>query len=98
MEWVFDSKWYFRLTIDDKFIPAWEMAGETAPAAMVLFYAFFFGIPLVALVDHKAGLERNLGKLGTHFFVIALGTFGTPDFECLNTSVTQIYKYNQKEE
>lgn len=83
MEWIFDSKWYFRLTIDHKFVPAWEMAGEVAPVAMVLFYAFFFGIPLVILIDHKATLERSFGKLGTHLFVIALGTFWTPAFECL---------------
>lgn len=98
MEWIFDSKWYFRLTVDEKFIPAWKIAGETGSLAMILFYGFFYGIPLVVLRNWKDTLYRNFGRTGTGFFVLALGVFGTPVFECFNTSVMHIYKYHQREE
>ncbi|RMJ08340.1 hypothetical protein BHE90_005643 [Fusarium euwallaceae] len=98
MEWVFDSKYYFRLTTDDRFYTAWTMAGEKAALAMVLFYAFFFGIPLVLLHDYRSNLYATLGRPGTYVAVAVLGFVGTPMFECTNTSVTHIYKYHQKEE
>jgi len=98
MEWVFDSKYYFRLTTDERFITAWTIAGEKAAAAMILFYSFFFGIPVVLLRDNCQVLNRNLGHYGTYLFSIALGFFGTPLFECTNTYVAHIYKYHQRDE
>ncbi|KAH6973517.1 hypothetical protein BKA56DRAFT_591935 [Ilyonectria sp. MPI-CAGE-AT-0026] len=98
MEWIFDSKYYFRLTTDERFITAWTMAEEKAALAMILFYAFFFGIPLVLLDDHRAILYRKFGYYTTYFLVVLLGTIGTPMFECTNTSVAHIYKYHQRHE
>lgn len=97
-EWVFDSKYYFRLTIDDRFIPAWTMAGVKAPLAMILFYAFFFGIPLMILLNRHDQLVGRFGPRGLYVFLGLLGVIGTPLFECLNTSITEIYKYNQAEQ
>ncbi|KAM5346088.1 hypothetical protein ACJ41O_009093 [Fusarium nematophilum] len=98
MEWVFDSKYYFRLTTDERFYTAWTMAGEKAALAMILFYAFFFGIPLVLLHDYRSTLYAKLGRSNTYIAAMLLGFIGTPLFECTNTSITHIYKYHQKEE
>lgn len=98
MEWVFDSKYYFRLTTDERFFTSWTMAGEKAALAMVLFYGFFFGIPLILLASHRNTLNQKLGYHTTYAMVILLGAVGTPLFECTNTSVAHIYKYHQKPE
>ena len=98
MEWVFDSKYYFRLTTDERFIAAWTMAGEGAPMAMILFYAFFFGIPLMLLQRRRKALYEMLGYHKTHLFVALFGAVATPIFECTNTSVAHIYKYHQRDE
>ncbi|CZR53547.1 uncharacterized protein PAC_03426 [Phialocephala subalpina] len=97
-EWIFDSKYYFRLTADNRFISAWTMAGEKAPAAMILIYGFFFGIPLVLLRQYKAVLYQRAGNTGIYCLIFSLGFFGTPAFECTNTTVTKIYKYHQRDE
>lgn len=97
-EWIFDSRYYFRLTTDEKFIPAWTMDGVEAPLAMILFYAFFFGIPLLLLVERHEALVRRLGPRGLYVMLAVLGIVGTPAFECLNTSVTHIYHYHQRPE
>ena len=76
MECIFDSRWHFRLTIHHEFIPAWKMAGEVASVAMSLSYAFFFGIPLVILIDHKAALERSLEIWNTPFYHRARNLWG----------------------
>lgn len=94
-EWIFDSRYYFRLTADDKFIAAWVMDGVPAPLAMILFYAFFFGIPLLWLVHRHEALVARFGPRGLYGMLALLGIIGTPLFECLNTSVTQIYRYHQ---
>ncbi len=96
-EWIFDSRYYFRLTADEKFIPAWTMDGVPAPLAMILFYAFFFGIPLLWLVHRHEVLVQRFGPRGLYLMLATLGVVGTPLFECLNTSVTHIYRYHQAE-
>jgi hypothetical protein len=94
-EWIYDSKYYFRLVADNRFIPAWTMDGVKAPLAMILFYAFFFGIPLMITHKHYELLKRRFGPRGLYVFLAILGSVGTLLFEFTNTSVTEIYKYRQ---
>lgn len=96
-EWIFDSRYYFRLTADEKFIAAWTMDGVPAPLAMILFYAFFFGIPLLWLAQRHETLVQRFGPRGLYLMLSLLGVVGTPVFECLNTSVMHIYRYHQAE-
>lgn len=97
-EWIYDSRYYFRLVIDEKFIPAWTMDGVEAPLAMILFYAFFFGIPLLIVLQHHEAAVRRFGPRGLYVVLALAGIIGTPLFECLNTSVTHIYHYQQAPE
>lgn len=60
-EWIFDSRHYFRLTADERFIAAWTIDGVVAPLAMILFYAFFFGIPLCGF-----RIVTTIGQLDRH--------------------------------
>ncbi|MFA5631337.1 MAG: hypothetical protein WC997_07490 [Porticoccaceae bacterium] len=96
-EWVFDSRYFFRLTVDERFIPAWTMDGVGAPAAMIFFYAFFFGIPTLIILKNHERLTGKFGAKGPVYIFLLLAIFGTPLFECINTSITHIYQYHQEE-
>jgi hypothetical protein len=74
------------------------MDGVPAPLAMIFFYAFFFGIPLLLLCERHEWLKARFGPRGLYMVLAVLGIVGTPLFECLNTSVTQIYRYHQAEQ
>jgi hypothetical protein len=47
---------------------------------------------------NRQALHQPLGHRGTLLLAIAIGVFGTPAFECVNTSVAHIYKYHQRDE
>lgn len=96
-EWVFDSRYYFRLTADERFISAWTIDGVEAPLAMILFYAFFFGIPLLWIADRHEALKQRFGNAKVYIGLLLLGVIGTPLFECTNVSIAHIYHYHQAE-
>lgn len=63
-DWVFNSNWFFRVTYDPKFIALWQLAGVAQPLAIACNYAFFFGMPVLLLVERRAWLDRRLGPSG----------------------------------
>jgi hypothetical protein len=97
-EWIFDTRWYFNLTADPRLIPLWEMGGVTAPLAMVFFYTFFFGIPLILLLEHSPALLARFGRRGLFALLAGLAAIGVLAFEGFNTSVTGVYAYHQAPE
>jgi hypothetical protein len=96
-EWIFDSRYYFRLTADSRFLAAWTIDGVESPAAMILFYAFFFGIPLLLVLQHHDAIVGRLGVRGLYGALATAGVVGTPLFECTNTSIAEIYTYHQRD-
>jgi hypothetical protein len=94
-EWIFDTRWYFNLTSDPRLVPLWRIDGVPAPLAMVFFYTFFFGIPLILLLEHSAALFDRFGRAG-FFALLAVGAaVGVLAFEGFNTSVMGVYAYHQ---
>lgn len=94
-EWIFDTRWFFNLTPDPRLITMWSLDGVQSPAAMVFFYTFFFGIPLILLVEHSPALFRRFGALGTTAMLVVAAAVGVLLFEGFNTSVIQVYTYHQ---
>ena len=98
-EWIYDTKFYFRLTASDYFIPAWTADGVKAPLAMILFYAFMWGIPFMLLLENHERLVSKLGNIRRFYFLLAVfAAISTPIFEITNVSVTHIYTYHQQEQ
>ena len=42
-DWIFNSKWFFRVDYSSHFIPLWRIEGVTQPIALAMNYAFYFG-------------------------------------------------------
>lgn len=97
-EWVFDSRFYFRVSADDRFIPFWTVQGDRHPLVMLPIWAAIFGGPFVMLVENHDWLVRRFGERGLYVFLAAVvGALGTTAFETFNTSVAGIYRYHQRE-
>jgi hypothetical protein len=95
-EWIYDSKYYFRLTAAKDFIPAWTMDGVQAPLAMIFFYAFAIGVPLMIALDRRELLVKRFGRRGIYVFLVVMAVVGTLAFESTNTSLAHIYAYHQR--
>ncbi len=94
-EWIFDTKWYFNLTTDPRLILLWSIDGVPAALAMIFFYTFFFGIPLILLVEHARALMDRFNTAIVYGAVVVLAMVGVQLFEGFNTSVVRIYTYHQ---
>lgn len=98
-EWIYDTRFYFRLTASEHFVPAWTIDGVDAPLAMIFFYAFLWGVPLTLLLDRHDTVVKALGGAARLYAaLIAFSMTTTPIFEIVNVSVTRIYTYHQREE
>lgn len=97
-EWIFDTRWYFNLTPDERLVPLWRVDGVPAPLAMIFFYTFFFGIPLVLLLEHSDALFARFGRRGCYLGLTLVAAVGVLAFESFNTSVIGVYAYHQRPE
>lgn len=95
-EWIFDTRWYFNLTPDPRLLSLWQVDSVRAPLAMIFFYTFFFGIPLVLLLEHSDTLFTRFGQPGSFLLLVAAAAVGVLAFEGFNTSVIEVYSYHQE--
>jgi hypothetical protein len=97
-EWIFDTRWYFNLTVDERLWPLWWIGPVRAPAAMFFFYTFFFGIPLILLLEYSDTLFARLGRRTCYGLLAAAAAGGVLVFEWFQTSVIRVYTYHQQPE
>ena len=95
-EWIFDTRWYFNLTPDPRLIWLWHVGPVREPLAMVFFYAFFFGIPLILLLEHSDALFARFGRVRLYGLIVLVAALGVLAFEGFNTSVIGVYAYHQR--
>lgn len=98
-EWIFDSRFYFRGSADDRFIPFWTVQGDQHPLVMLPIWAVIFGTPFLFLLGHHEKLVKWFGERGLYVFLgVVLGALGSTGFDIFNTSVVGIYQYHQRED
>jgi hypothetical protein len=79
-DWVFNTNWFFRVVYAEQFIPLWKIQGVVQPVALACTYAFFFGAPVLMLVNRREWLDRKLGAWG-YAAVFAVGALLDLAFE-----------------
>jgi len=95
-DWVFNTKWFFRVLYAEPFIPLWSIDGVTQPVALAANYAFFFGAPVLMLVHRREWLDRHLGRW-VYAAIFAFGAVLDVAFEIPMVQLG-LWTYYQREE
>ncbi|MFE6862335.1 hypothetical protein [Nocardia sp. NPDC057668] len=93
-DWIWNRNWYGAVSYSDYFIPAWTARGERQPVALPLVYCFFFGLPMIQLLEHRSVLDERFGRLQ---WPLIFGLFAIPQmpFEIFASRVLKLWHYHE---
>ena len=94
-DWIFNSKWFFRVDYSSHFLPLWRIEGATQPIALAMNYAFYFGAPVVLLVHYRRQLDERFGRAGW-LVVFLLSAAALPLFEIPMVKLLHLWHYYQR--
>ena len=94
-DWIFNSKWFFRVDYSSHFIPLWRIEGATQPVALAMNYAFYFGAPVVLLVHFRHRIDERFGRAGW-LVVFLLSSAALPVFEIPMVRLLHLWHYYQR--
>jgi len=94
-DWIFNSKWFFRVDYSSHFLPLWRIEGATQPVALAMNYAFYFGAPVVLLVHFRRQIDERLGRAGW-LVVFVLSAAALPLFEIPMVRLLHLWHYYQR--
>jgi hypothetical protein len=95
-DWINNTNWFLRVAFDERFLPLFRLAGWPQPLAMSTTYAFYFGIPLLAMIHHREALAKRFGERGQYVFVGLAGMIALPLFEIPMVQAFGLWAYYQK--
>lgn len=92
-DWVWNRNWFGAVTYSEYFIPAWGARGEIEPISLAFVYCFFFGIPMIILLEQRSNLDRRFGALQ---WPLLFALFAVPQmpFEILASKVLHLWVYH----
>ncbi|MGE2713056.1 hypothetical protein ACQI4L_03250 [Mycolicibacterium litorale] len=92
-DWIWNRNWFGAVSYSDLFIPAWSARGELQPFSLAFVYCFFFGIPMIVLLEKRSDLDRRFGKLQ---WPLLFAMFAVPQmpFEVLASEVLHLWVYH----
>jgi hypothetical protein len=94
-DWIFNSKWFFRVDYSSHFLPLWRIEGATQPVALAMNYAFYFGAPVVLLVHFRRRLDERFGRTGW-LLVFLVSAAALPVFEIPMVRLLHLWHYYQR--
>jgi hypothetical protein len=94
-DWIFNSKWFFRVDYSSHFLPLWRIEGATQPLALAMNYAFYFGAPVVLLVHFRRQLDERFGRAGW-LLVFLASAAALPVFEIPMVRLLHLWHYYQR--
>jgi hypothetical protein len=94
-DWIFNSKWFFRVDYSSHFLPLWRIEGATQPLALAMNYAFYFGAPVVLLVHFRRRIDERLARAGW-LVVFLLSAAALPVFEIPMVRLLHLWHYYQR--
>lgn len=92
-DWVWNRNWFGAVTYSDLFIPAWGARGEIQPISLAFVYCFFFGLPMIVLLEQRSKLDLRFGKLQWPM-IFALFAVPQMPFEILASKVLHLWVYH----
>jgi hypothetical protein len=92
-DWIWNRNWFGAVTYSDHFIPAWGARGEIEPISLAFVYCFFFGIPMILLLEQRSKLDLRFGRLQ---WPLLFALFAVPQmpFEILASKVLYLWVYH----
>ena len=72
-DWITNDIWLWNITADERFFDLFTVAGRTELLWAPFSYGFFYAIPTVLAVRHRAGLDQRLGAWQYVVIPVALG-------------------------
>jgi hypothetical protein len=93
-DWIWNRNWFGAVSYSDQFLPIWGARGEIEPVSLPLVYCFFFGLPMVMLLDDHAWLDERFGR--RQWAVLCL-LFAVPQmpFEILASKGLHLWTYHE---
>jgi hypothetical protein len=92
-DWVWNRNWFGAVTYSDLFIAAWGARGEIQPISLAFVYCFFFGLPMIILLEQRSKLDLRFGKLQWPM-IFALFAVPQMPFEILASEVLHLWVYH----
>jgi hypothetical protein len=72
-DWITNDIWLWRITADERFFDLFTVAGRTELLWAPFSYGFFYAIPTVLALRHRAVLDRTVGAWQYVIVPVALG-------------------------
>jgi hypothetical protein len=95
-DWIFNSKWFFNVTYDDRLLALWTVQGVEQPLAAALAYVAFYFFVLHAMVAGAAAIDAKLGRRGQYPVIYAAAAVYVLVFESIFVS-QGVWTYHQRE-
>lgn len=93
-DWIWNRNWFGSVSYSDHFIQAWGARGEIEPISLALVYCFFFGLPMILLLERRAWLDLRLGRRQWPLLFVMFAVPQMP-FEILAAEGLHLWQYHQ---
>jgi len=95
-DWIFNSKWFFNVTYDDRLVPLWTVQGVEQPVAAALAYVAFYFFVLHGMVAGAATLDARLGPRAQYPLIYLAAALYVLVFEAIFVG-QGVWTYHQRE-
>ncbi len=95
-DWIFNSKWFFNVTYDDRLLPLWTVQGVEQPVAAALAYVAFYFFVLHGMVAGAATLDARLGPRAQYPIIYLIAALYVLVFEAIFVG-QGVWTYHQRD-